>query len=340
MLRAMRAEKSVGSARASSRALVCSDCVPPCVAAIASMQVRATLLNTSCAVSDQPEVWQCVRSGRDLSLFGSKPFDELRPEEPRGAQLRHLHEEVHADCPEEGQARRELVDGEPGGEAGADVLDAVGERVGELQVLRRPGLLHVVAGDGDRVELRHVGRGVGEDVADDPHRALGRVDVGVPDHELLEDVVLDRARELVGRRRPAPRPRRCRARGRAARPRSWSSTRSSGRAGCRRTGCACRRSSRSPPPPCRRRRRRAGGRNRSRGGWRGRRRRRGPSGRRRGCAGRRRSNPRPWRSRRTAGSSRAGSRTWSGRGRADTAAGRGRCRGSRGRRGRRGRNAA
>ena len=56
VLRAMRAEKSVGSASASSRALVCSDWVWPWVAAIASMQVRATLLNGSCAVSDQPEV--------------------------------------------------------------------------------------------------------------------------------------------------------------------------------------------------------------------------------------------------------------------------------------------
>jgi hypothetical protein len=44
VLRAMRAEKSVGSASASSRALVCSDCVWPWVAAIASMQVRMTLL--------------------------------------------------------------------------------------------------------------------------------------------------------------------------------------------------------------------------------------------------------------------------------------------------------
>ena len=40
MLRAIRAEKSVGSASASSSALVCSDWVWPCVAAIASMQVR------------------------------------------------------------------------------------------------------------------------------------------------------------------------------------------------------------------------------------------------------------------------------------------------------------
>ncbi|CAM5263522.1 hypothetical protein SVIOM74S_03391 [Streptomyces violarus] len=71
VLRAMRAEKSVGRASASSRALVCSDCVCPCVAAIASTQVRVTLLNTSCAVSDQPEVCEWVRRDRDLAFFGS-----------------------------------------------------------------------------------------------------------------------------------------------------------------------------------------------------------------------------------------------------------------------------
>ena len=71
VLRAIRAEKSVGSAIASSRALVCSDWVWPWVAAIASMQVRCTLLNTSCAVSDQPEVCECVRRDSDLGFFGS-----------------------------------------------------------------------------------------------------------------------------------------------------------------------------------------------------------------------------------------------------------------------------
>lgn len=71
VLRAMRAEKSVGRASASSRALVCSDWVCPWVAAIASTQVRVTLLNTSCAVSDQPEVCEWVRSESDLVFFGS-----------------------------------------------------------------------------------------------------------------------------------------------------------------------------------------------------------------------------------------------------------------------------
>ncbi len=124
--------------------------------------------------------------------------DELGPQQPRRPQLRDLHEVVHADAPEEGQARREAVDVEPGVPPGPQVLDAVGEGVRELQVGRRPGLLDVVAGDGDRVELRHLLRGVGEDVGDDLHRGLGRIDVGVPDHELLEDVVLDGPGELLG----------------------------------------------------------------------------------------------------------------------------------------------
>ncbi len=74
VLRAMRAEKSVGRAMASSSALVCSDWVPPWVAASASMAVRVTLLNTSWAVRLQPLVWQCVRSAKDRASFGLNSF--------------------------------------------------------------------------------------------------------------------------------------------------------------------------------------------------------------------------------------------------------------------------
>ena len=168
---------------------------------------------------------------------------QLRPQHARGALLRHLHEEVHAGVPEERQPRREAVDVEAGGDAGAHIFDAVGERVGELEVAGRACLLHVIAGDRDRVELRHVLGGVGEDVGDDAQRRLRRIDVGVAHHELFEDVVLDRAGELFRRHAlflggddvdsPAP----------AAPRRSWSSTRSSGRAGCRRTASSCPRSS-------------------------------------------------------------------------------------------------
>ena len=72
VLRAMRAEKSVGSAKASSKELVWSDWVCPCVAAIASMQVRPTLFITSWAVSDQPDVWEWVRKESERGSFGAK----------------------------------------------------------------------------------------------------------------------------------------------------------------------------------------------------------------------------------------------------------------------------
>ncbi len=162
--------------------------------------------------------------GRELIL------DQLRPQQARGPHLGDLHEEVHADRPEERQPRRERVDVEAGRHARAHVLDAVGQRVGEFQVRRRAGLLHVIAGDGDGVELRHLRARVGEDVGDDAHRRIGRIDVGVAHHELFEDVVLDGAGELAAAPRPAPRPPRCTAPAPAAPRRSWSSTRSCRRA--------------------------------------------------------------------------------------------------------------
>ena len=69
VLRAIRAEKSVGSAIASSSEFVWSDWVPPNTAAIASIVVRTTLLKGSCSVSDQPDVWQWVRSIIDFGFL-------------------------------------------------------------------------------------------------------------------------------------------------------------------------------------------------------------------------------------------------------------------------------
>ena len=77
MLRAMRAEKSVGSPSASSKALVCSDWVWPPTAAMASTPVRTTLLYTSWAVRLQPLVWQWVRRLSDRGLRGPNGFISL-----------------------------------------------------------------------------------------------------------------------------------------------------------------------------------------------------------------------------------------------------------------------
>ena len=59
--------------------------------------------------------------------------------------------------------------------------------------------MHVVTGHADAVEFRHFLRRVSEDVGNDAHRGFGRINVGVPHHVFLEDVVLNGAVELLRR---------------------------------------------------------------------------------------------------------------------------------------------
>ena len=71
MFRAILAENGVGNASASSKELVCSDCVPPSTAASASIVVRMMLLCGACSVRLTPEVWQCVRNARLAGFCGA-----------------------------------------------------------------------------------------------------------------------------------------------------------------------------------------------------------------------------------------------------------------------------
>ena len=90
------------------------------------MVVRTTLLYGSCSVSDQPEVWQWVRSIIDLGFCGLNCFHDPPPQQARRASWRS-EIEVHAHRPEERQATGELVHVHAAGDAGAHVLEAVGK---------------------------------------------------------------------------------------------------------------------------------------------------------------------------------------------------------------------
>ena len=68
---ANRTAFSVGSANASSKLLVCSDCVPPSTAAIASSAVRTRFTSGCCAVNETPAVcvWKRINHERGLMPF-------------------------------------------------------------------------------------------------------------------------------------------------------------------------------------------------------------------------------------------------------------------------------
>ena len=124
-------------------------------------------------------------------------LDDAVPQQARGTQLGDFHVEVHADAEEERQARREMVDVEAGFQGGFDVFLAVGQGEGQFQCSVGTGFLDVVARNRNGVVLRHVGRGVADDVGDDAHGAFRRVDIGVAHHEFFQNVVLDRAGQFV-----------------------------------------------------------------------------------------------------------------------------------------------
>ena len=190
------AASAVGSASASSSELVCSELVPPSTADSACSAVRTTLLYGCCAVSDTPAVWLWKRSFHDRSFLAPKRSRiAARPDPPGGAVLGDLLEEVAVRVEEERHARHERVDVEPGVDAPLHVLDAVAQRERQLLERRRARLADVVAAHRDRVPPRHFVGAEREDVGDEPHRRARREDVLLLRDELLEDVVLNRARQ-------------------------------------------------------------------------------------------------------------------------------------------------
>src|SRR5947209_8893725 len=79
---------------------------------------------------ERPAARLAMRAQRQRLLrFRIEILDELRPDETRGAHLGDFHEKIHADRPEERQPRRELIDGEPRLQSGAEIFDAIGARV-------------------------------------------------------------------------------------------------------------------------------------------------------------------------------------------------------------------
>ena len=127
------------------------------------------------------------------------PAADLLPEDRHRPELGVLLDEADAGVDEErdpAEHRGHEV-GVPV-EAGAHAVehgDRVAHRVGDLLDRRGPGLLEVVGADVDRVPGGDVLDRVGDRVGDQAHRRLGGEGVGAPGEELLDDVVLGRPRQ-------------------------------------------------------------------------------------------------------------------------------------------------
>ncbi len=143
---------------------------------------------------------RCLAMGaqhRRARILGPELRHQFRPQQTRRPQLGDFHEEVHADGEEEAESRSERVNVQPASQGRPHVFQAVGQGEGQFLHRRSACFLHVVAGDRDGIEARHPLGAVDDDVGNDAHARRGRIDVGVADHELLEDVVLDGSGQLL-----------------------------------------------------------------------------------------------------------------------------------------------
>ena len=197
---AILAARSVGSASASSKPLVCSDCVPPQTAANPWRATRTMLFSGCCAVSVTPPVWVWKRSRHERSSWAPNRSRMISAHIRRAARnFATSWKTLLWPLKKKASRGAELVDLEPGVERRLHVGDPVGERERDLLDGRAALLAEVVAADRDRVPLRDPFVAVREQIGGQADRALGRIDEVAAGDVLLEDVVLGRAAQLFGR---------------------------------------------------------------------------------------------------------------------------------------------
>ena len=148
----------------------------------------------------------CKRPSRCLTVCSEREglrilrlelFNKFCPNHTCSTHLCNLHKVVHTYSPEEWETRRKIIYRNTCLHTCTKVLKTIGKSISHLNIVGSASLLHMVAGDGDWVELRHIFRGVGKDIANDSHRELRWVDIGVTHHKLLEDIILDCTSHLL-----------------------------------------------------------------------------------------------------------------------------------------------
>ena len=124
-------------------------------------------------------------------------FQDARPKTTGCTEFRNFFEYVVVRVPEEGQTTCKFVDFHAGFQCRFDVCDTVSDRESDFLCRSRTRFTDVVAGDRNRVPFRNVLRAVFKNVGDQTHRRFRREDVGAASRVFFQDVVLDRAAQLV-----------------------------------------------------------------------------------------------------------------------------------------------
>ena len=126
-------------------------------------------------------------------------FHDLSPYAAGSTELRNLFENVVMRIPEEGETASEIIDIEAGLDCRLNIGDTISDGECDFLGSRGTSLADMIAGNGDRIPFRYILGAELKDVRDETHGRTRREDVRAASCVLFEDIVLDRALELIRR---------------------------------------------------------------------------------------------------------------------------------------------
>ncbi|MNE62127.1 hypothetical protein D3C80_1573920 [compost metagenome] len=126
-----------------------------------------------------------------LFVFRVELRNQFCPKKPSCAHFSNFHEVIHPDGPKEAQTGRKGVHIHSGVDSCSQVFQTICQGVSQLDAGSCSGFLHVITRNGNRVESWHFFGRVGKNVCNDLHRRSRGVDIRIPNHEFLQNIILN-----------------------------------------------------------------------------------------------------------------------------------------------------
>ena len=104
-----------------------------------------------------------------LRIFRVELINQFCPNHTGSAHLGNFHKMVHPNCPKERETGSKLIHVHSCCYSCSKVFKPVCQSVCHFDIACRTCFLHMVSGNRDRVELRHILRGKRENISNNPH---------------------------------------------------------------------------------------------------------------------------------------------------------------------------
>ena len=121
-----------------------------------------------------------------------------RPQQAPRAQFGYFGDQIHPGGPKKREPWAKFIQAQAGTDPSTEVFHAIRQGIGQFQFRRRTGFVHVVTRYANGIEAGQRAGTIAKYFGNDLHGRTRWVDIGVANHKLLEDIVLNGSAQLMG----------------------------------------------------------------------------------------------------------------------------------------------